>query len=215
MKTDKAVSLCGQASAHTATAIPFLFLSQLQLCGVFAYCNILRVRPQGRNTKPHHPGVPSSMFFLPVRQICSMFPPSIAFGGHVLMAWNILSLFSQPDLPSARFHLGCSFSICPYPRKGVLSVCTASGAVVLLAVCTGAPSPPPWDGGMQRLVWCNSRGPEVRTPESRCVWDLVCISVSLGFSIPTCETEGRFFNPRPTRVWSRTHFAEVRFKCTL
>ena len=141
MKTDKAVSLCGQASAHTATAIPFLFFSQLQLCGVFAYCNILRVRPQGRNTKPQHPVVPSSMFFLPARQICSMFPPSIASCGHVLMAWNILSLFSQPDLPSARFHLGCSFSICPYPWKRVLSDCTTSGGCCVACCVYGSPFP--------------------------------------------------------------------------
>lgn len=62
---------------------------------------------------------------------------------------------------------------------------------------------------MQRLVWCNSRGPEVRTAGSPWVWDLVCISVSLGFSIPICEMEGHFFSTRPTSVWSRTQFAEV------
>ena len=146
MKTDKAVSLCGQASAHTVTAIPFLFFNQLQLCGGFEYCNILRVRPQGRNTKPHHPIVPSSTFFLPVRQICSMFPASIAFCGHILTAWNILPLSSQPDLPSATFYLGCPFVLVFTPGRICCQCAQPQGAVVLLTVCMGAPFLPPWDG---------------------------------------------------------------------
>ena len=125
----------------TVTAIPFLFFNQLQLCGVFEYCDILRVRPQGRNTKPHHPMVPSSTFFLPLRQMCSMFPPSIAFCGHILMAWNILSLSSQPGLPSARFYFGCSFCISPYPWKSVLSVCPTSGGCCVAYCVYGSPSP--------------------------------------------------------------------------
>lgn len=147
MKTDKAVSLCGQASAHTVTAVPFLFFNQLQLCGVFEYCNIFRVRPQGRNTKPHHPIVPSSTFFLPVRQICSMFPASIAFCGHILMAWNILPLSSQPDLPSATFFLPwVSFCISLYPWKNMLSVCTTSEGCCVAYCVYGASFLPPWYG---------------------------------------------------------------------
>ena len=135
----------------TVTAIPFLFFNQLQLCGVFEYCDILRVRPQGRNTKPHHPIVPSSTFFLPLRQMCSMFPPSIAFCGHILMAWNILSLSSQPGLPSARFYFGCSFCISPYPWKSVLSVCPTSGGCCVAYCVYGSPSP-------ASTGWCVCRG---------------------------------------------------------
>lgn len=76
---------------------------------MFECCNILRVRPQGRNTKPHSI-VPSRTFFLPGRQIYLLFPPSSAFVGNILMTWNILSPSSKPDLPSARFHLGYSCS---------------------------------------------------------------------------------------------------------
>ena len=73
-------------------------------------------------------------------------PSSIAFCGHILIAWNILSLSSQPGLPSAGFYLGCSFRISPYPWKSVPSVCPTSGGCCVAYCVYGAPLLPPRDG---------------------------------------------------------------------
>lgn len=160
------------------------------------------------------------LLYLPVRSSfqwgkfvpCSL--PPLPFVG--TFSWPGISChspLSQTFLLPHSFYLGCPFALVFTPGRICCQCAQPRRAVVLLTVCMEPLSCLHGMVCMQRLVWCNGRGPEVRTPS--CVWDLVCISVSLGFSIPICETEGRFFNTRPTSVWSRIQVCWSEFKCTL
>lgn len=79
----KQIKLFHCASKHlfaTVITILFLFFSQLRLSGVFECSNILKIRPQGMNTKSYCI-ILSNTFFFPAKQICLLFLPSSVFVG--------------------------------------------------------------------------------------------------------------------------------------
>lgn len=199
----------GKRLLTTVAAIPFLFFNQLELSGVFEYCNIPKIRPPMEEYKTTF----SCTFqcVLPSSKARLLTVPSLqCLCGSRLMTWNILSLSSKPDLPSTRFHLGYflfSFCIGPYRWESVL-VSLHNPWVYCIAFCVYVVHA--WYHThvccvlslvlTQRLRGCKSTGPGVRTYESVCVPSWMCLL----FTEHQCP---HLWNG--SSFWSRTQFAKM------
>ena len=140
---------------------------------VFECCNILRLRPQERNTKPYSTML-SSTCLLPARQICLLFLPSGTFVGTFSWPGIILLLSSKPDLSSARFHLGFSvllFSLVLTPGRESCQVVQPLGGLCCF-LCTLKPLFCVWVVHIQRLVYYRKHRTRIRNADSLDVCDL-------------------------------------------
>lgn len=204
----------GKRLLTTVAAIPFLFFNQLELSGVFEYCNIPKIRPPMEEYKTTF----SCTFqcVLPSSKACLLTVPSLqCLCGSRLMTWNILSLSSKPDLPSTRFHLGYflfSFCIGPYRWESVL-VSLHNPWVYCIAFCVYVVHAWYHTHVCCVLSLVLHRGWEAvkaqdqaSEPMSLSVFHLECVSFSLSISVPICEMGQVSGQELSLLKWVKMHF---------
>lgn len=214
----KRIQLFHCAGKHLLTAItavPILFFNEFQLRGVLEYCNVFRIGPQGRNTKPYFL-VPPNTFFLPTKAVCLLFPPSSAFVG--TFSWPGISsyfplTFQIPLLPDFTLEFLFFFCICPYLGR-VSSQCAQP--LGILCCFLGLHKPPSWREAVYG-TWREAKcmGSRVRNPERLHVCDLgLCLHFSGPSVFPLVKWRLISFTP-VTQICGQNWGCWSGLKCTL